>query len=142
LNRNYELSKKNYEDLLSRKEQSELATSLDEHEQGQQFHIIDQPSLPMKPASPNHMAVGLGGLGAGLALGVALVFFLETKDHSLINEKDLSRLFSFPLLVGMPTLSTKAEDRRRSRVRIVEWLVGATLCLMVCATEFYIYRRG
>jgi polysaccharide chain length determinant protein (PEP-CTERM system associated) len=142
LNRNYELSKKNYDDLLNRKNQSELATSLDKHQKGQQFHIIDKPSLPMKPASPNHAAIALGGLAAGLALGVALVFLLETKDHSLINEKDLSRLFTFPLMVGLPSLSTKAEIRRRSKLQKLEWFAGVVLCLMVCATEFYIYRRG
>jgi polysaccharide chain length determinant protein (PEP-CTERM system associated) len=142
LNRNYELSKKNYEDLLGRKNASDLATSLDKHQKGQQFHIIDQPSLPEKPASPNHAAIALGGLGAGLALGVVLVFLLETKDHSLINEKELSRLFSFPLMVGMPALSTKAEVRRRSTLQKLEWFAGVALCLAVCATEFYIYRRG
>jgi hypothetical protein len=90
----------------------------------------------------DHAKISLGGLAAGLALGVALVFFLETIDHSLIDEKDLSRLFSFPLVVALPALSTKAEQRRRSRIHVVEWFVGATLCLLVCATEFYIYRRG
>jgi polysaccharide chain length determinant protein (PEP-CTERM system associated) len=142
LERGYTLSKQNYDDLLSKKTQSELATSLERRQQGQQFHIIDPPSLPMKPSSPDHLKISLGGIAAGLALGVALVFLLETKDHSLIDEKDLSRLFSFPLMVGLPLLQTKAEEKRRSRVQVVEWLVGATLCLLVCATEFYIYRRG
>jgi len=142
LNRNYELSKKNYEDLLSRKTQSELGTSFDEHQQGQQFHIIDQPSLPMKPASPNHLAIALGGLGAGLALGVGLVSLMETRDHSLFNEKDLSHLFSFPLMVGMPVLTTKDEVQKRSRMHKLEWLAGAALCLLVCVTEIYIYRLG
>jgi len=71
--------------LLSRKNASELATSLDKHQQDQQFHVIDQPSLPMKPASPNHAAIALGGLAAGLALSVGLIFLLEIRDHSLIN---------------------------------------------------------
>ena len=140
--RNYDLSKKNYDDLLSKKNQSELATSLERRQQGQQFRVIDPASFPMKPSSPAHLKVSLGGLAAGLALGVALVFLLETKDHSLIDEKDLSRLFSFPLMVGLPLLATNAEIKSRSRMKVVEWLVGATLCLLVCVTEFYIYRRG
>jgi uncharacterized protein involved in exopolysaccharide biosynthesis len=140
--RGADLSKKNYDDLLSKVKQSELATSLEIRQQGAQFRTIDPPNLPMKPSGADHVKISLGGLAAGLALGVALVFFLETQDHSLINEKDLKSLFSFPLLVGMPALTTKAEDQRRLRVRVVEWLVGTTLCLLVCATEFYIYRRG
>jgi polysaccharide chain length determinant protein (PEP-CTERM system associated) len=140
--RNYELSKKNYDDLLSKKTQSELATSLERRQQGQQFRVIDSASLPMKPSSPAHVKISLGGLGAGLGLGVALVFLLETKNHSLTDEKELSRLFSFPLMVGVPMLLSKVEQRRRSRGAVLEWLVGATLCLLVCASEFYVFRRG
>jgi hypothetical protein len=46
------------------------------------------------------------------------------------------------LMVGLPMLMSKVEERRRSRAEVVEWFVGATLCLLVCATEFYVYRRG
>ena len=140
--RNYDLSKKNYDDLLSKKNQSELATSLERRQQGQQFRVIDPASLPMKPASPLRVKVSLGGIAAGLALGALLVFLLESQNHSLADDRDLSRLFSFPLMVGVPMLFSAAENRRRSRLAMVEWLVGSTLCLLVCATEFYVYRRG
>lgn len=140
--RDYDLSKKNYDDLLSKKNQSELATSLERRQQGQQFRVIDPASLPMKPASPLHVKVSLGGIGLGLALGCVLVFLLESQNHSLMDEKDLTRLFSFPLMVGVPLLLSRVERRRKSRIAVVEWLVGATLCFAVCATEFYVYRRG
>jgi polysaccharide chain length determinant protein (PEP-CTERM system associated) len=140
--RGYDLSKKNYDDLQSKKTQSELASNLEVRQQGARFTLIDPPNLPVKPSGMDHTKISLGGLGAGLALGLALVFLLETIDHSLIDEKDLNRLFSFPLMVGMPALTTKAEGKRRLKIQIVEWFVGATLCLLVCATEFYIYRRG
>ncbi|MFZ0963055.1 MAG: Wzz/FepE/Etk N-terminal domain-containing protein [Terriglobia bacterium] len=140
--RDYDLSKKNYDDLLAKEKQSELATSLEIRQEGAQFRLIDPPSLPMKPSGATHVKVSLGGLGAGLALGIALVFLLETKDHSLLDEEELRRVFAFPLLVGVPMLLSKVEQRRRSRVAVLEWLVGATLCLLVCATEFYVYRRG
>ncbi len=142
LNRNYELTKKNYDDLLTRKQASELATDLDQRQQGQRFRTIDQPSLPMKPAWPNHMAIALGGLGAGLALGIALVFILYFQDHSVMNEKELGRFFSFPLLIGVPSLPTRADVRRRSRMHVVEWVLGFALFVVVCASEYFVYRRG
>jgi polysaccharide chain length determinant protein (PEP-CTERM system associated) len=140
--RDYNLSKQNYDDLLNKKTQSELATSLERHQQGQQFRIIDPPSLPTKPSNPDHVQISLGGLLAGIAVGVALAFLVEVRDHSLRDEKELSRFFAFPLMVGLPTLLNKVEERRRSRAEVVEWFVGAALCLLVCATEFYVYRRG
>ena len=140
--RDHDLSQKNYDDLLSKKTQSELATSLEISQQGAQFRLIDPPSLPMKPSGADHMKISLGGIGAGLALGVGLVILLEYNNHSLLDEKDLRRVFSFPLMVGVPLMLTIGEQRRRSRVAVFEWLLGATLCLLVCATEFYVYRRG
>jgi polysaccharide chain length determinant protein (PEP-CTERM system associated) len=140
--RGYDLSKQHYDDLLNKKTQSELATSLEKRQQGQRFRIIDPPSLPAKPTSPNRVKISLGGLGAGIALGLALAFLVENRDHSLRDEQDLGRIFAFPLMLGVPMLLCKIEERRRARVKALEWFAGVALYLLVCATEFYIYRRG
>ena len=140
--RGYDQSKQHYDDLLNKKTQSELATSLERRQEGQRFNIIDPPSLPMKPASPNHLKISLAGLLAGIAVGAALAFLVESKDHSLRNEQDLRWTFSFPLMLGVPILLSKAEKRRRSRMAVLEWLAATALFLVVCATEFYVYRRG
>jgi polysaccharide chain length determinant protein (PEP-CTERM system associated) len=140
--RGYDQSKKNYDDLLNKKTQSELATSLERRQQGQRFRIIDQPSLPTKPASPPRMKISLVGIVAGLALGLALAFLVETSDHTLREEEELRRLFAFPLMLAVPLLRSKVEERRGSRLKALEWIAGVALYLLVCAAEFFVYRRG
>ncbi len=140
--RGYDQSKQHYDDLLNKKTQSELATSLERRQEGQRFNIIDPPSLPMKPSSPDHVKISLAGLLAGIVVGAALAFLVESRDHSLRDEQDLRWTFSFPLMLGVPVLLSKAEQRRRSRMAVLEWLLATTLCLLICATEFYVYRRG
>ena len=66
ISRGYEESKANYNSLQQKEMQSQLATSLERRMQGDQFRIVDPPSLPKKPAAPNHLWFSLGGVVAGL----------------------------------------------------------------------------
>jgi uncharacterized protein involved in exopolysaccharide biosynthesis len=140
--RGYDLSKQHYDDLLNKKTQSELATSLERRQQGQRFRIIDPPSLPTKPSNSVRVKISLAGLAAGIAVGLALAFLVETRDHSLRDEHELRRIFAFPLMLAVPLLLSKVEERTRSRAAVLEWLGGVTLCLLIGATEFYVYRWG
>jgi polysaccharide chain length determinant protein (PEP-CTERM system associated) len=140
--RDYNQSKLRYDDLESKKSQSELATSLVIRQQGQRFNIIDPPSLPTKPSNSEQLKISLGGLLLGIAVGAALAFLVDTRDHSIRDEQELRSVFSFPLLLGVPMLLSKADERRRSQREVLEWLVGTVLCLLICATEFYVIHRG
>src|SRR3974390_3174639 len=66
--RNYNESKQNYNALLGKTMTSQLATSLTRQQQGDQFRIIDPPSLPDKSSFPDRFKFSLAGLGAGLVL--------------------------------------------------------------------------
>jgi len=142
LERNYEQSKKNYDDLLAKENDSELATSLIKRQQGERFRIIDQPSLPTKPASPARIKVSLVGLAAGLGIGLGLAFFVEARDHSLRSEQDLRQAFAFPLILGVPLLLSHGEERKRARLVALEWMCGILMCVLLGATEFYVYWRS
>src|SRR5262249_11474119 len=121
---------------------SEMATNLEVQQQGQQFRIVDQPSLPGKPSNTDHIKVSLGGAAAGLALGLALAFLLETTDHCLYDEHDVSRRFDIPLVVSVPHLPSAEEERKRPWRMGVEWVAGSVLVIAVALAEFYVYRRG
>ena len=140
--RGYDEAKKHYDDLMAKKTESELATSLIKRQQGGRFRIIDQPSFPLKAASPARGKISLAGLAAGIAVGLMLAFFVEARKHALRDERDLRRIFAFPLMLGVPLLLSKVEVRRRSRVAVLEWFGGVVLCMLIGATEFYVYWRG
>src|SRR5581483_10834649 len=72
-------------------EQSELATSLEKRQQGEQFRIIDPPSLPQKPAEPNRPKIVLMGWALGLGVGAGLAALREFTDSTLHSEKEVSR---------------------------------------------------
>src|SRR6202034_192392 len=89
ISRGYEESKANYDSLLQKQNQSQLATSLEQRQQGEQFRIVDPPSLPSRPSTPNHLFISMAGLMAGFALGAGLTAFLELTNVRVRQEKDL-----------------------------------------------------
>jgi polysaccharide chain length determinant protein (PEP-CTERM system associated) len=139
--RDYNLSKQNYEDLLNKKTQSELASSLEHQQQGQQFRIVDPPSLPTKPASPSRIRISLGGLAGGLCLAICFAMFIEVRRASFYTEDELKRQFALPIILGIPPLPTPSELRTRSKRRALEWLGGSVLLLVVLVAEAYVVWR-
>src|SRR5215469_17838554 len=71
ITRGYEQSKANYDELLKKKNDSELATNLELRQQGEHVRVLDPPSFPQKPYFPNRLKFCGMGLAIGLVLGGA-----------------------------------------------------------------------
>ena len=111
--RDYDTYNKEYTDLQNKQLQSQLAVSLEERQEGQQFRLVDPPTLPIAPSSPKRLKISLGGAAAGIFLGLALAFLMDTRNPSFHVEKELRRSFSIPIVLGIPLLLTPAEERAR-----------------------------
>jgi len=142
ISRGYEESKANYNSLLQKQMQSQLATSLERRQQGEQFRIIDPPSLPIKPSAPNHLLISMGGLLAGIALGVGLAALLELTDARVQREKDLKALIPVRVLVGIPHLSLAGEQNHKARLRWVERGAVAAMLILILAGNLYVLLKG
>jgi polysaccharide chain length determinant protein (PEP-CTERM system associated) len=142
ISRGYEESKLNYTSLQQKQMQSQLATSLEHQQQGEQFHVIDPPSLPSKPSSPNHLWLSLGGLAAGICLGLGLVAALELTDVRVRQEKDLEDIIRVRVLVGIPRLNTPREDHVRVLKKWTELGAAVALVLLMMLGNLYSFYRG
>src|SRR5260370_7881609 len=69
-----------YNELLKKHSDSEMATDLERRRQGEQFRVLDPPSLPQKPTFPKRPLFGEGGFLCGLALALATPFALDIQD--------------------------------------------------------------
>jgi len=102
LTRGYDQSKANYDELLKKKNQSEMATSMERLQQGERFRILDPPSLPVKPAFPNRLEFCGIGLGVGLVLGVVVAGGFEMMDDRLYSEEEIKDLMPIAVISEIP----------------------------------------
>jgi polysaccharide chain length determinant protein (PEP-CTERM system associated) len=126
--RDYNQSKRDYADLLAKKQESALATSLQTQQQGEQFRIIDPPSLPDKASFPDRFKFSLAAVAVGLILAVVFGAGFEFLDDRIRNEQDLAEATSLPVLVEIPPLPTPAEIRA---ARWRPWIAAAATLLVV-----------
>jgi polysaccharide chain length determinant protein (PEP-CTERM system associated) len=99
LTRDHQTALDFYNDLLKKREDAQMATDLERRQEGENFRVLDAPSLPETPSFPNRRLFVLGGLIAGLALGLGLVRIAELRDKSLRQPRDVE------MLLGVPTLA-------------------------------------
>jgi polysaccharide biosynthesis transport protein len=142
VSRGYDEAKFNYNSLLQKQTQSQLATSLGQQQQGQQFHIVDPPKLPDKPSAPNRFLISLVGLALGAALGLGIATFLELTDVRFRQEKDLEGILPARMLVGIPRLTTPQEDHSRLVTRYMECGAVALVALLIFTGNLYTYYNG
>jgi uncharacterized protein involved in exopolysaccharide biosynthesis len=139
--RDYDQSRTYYETLLSKKLQSEMATNLEERRQGEQFRMIDPPSLPQRPYWPNRLALSLSGLAIGLAIGVAIVALLDFLNPRLTLESELVEFVNSGYILALPSLATEQELARDHRGHVVEAVAAGLLAAIIPAITFLSFYR-
>lgn len=113
LTRDYVVAQKQYDSLLGKILESQVATDLERRQQGERFRILDPPTLPTAPYKPDRLRLSLMGLVGGLGLAVALVVGVEIKDESLRTERDISYYINLPTLACVPRVRGINGRRRR-----------------------------
>ena len=140
--RDTEVLRQQYAELQKKEQESQLATNLEKQQGGQQFRLVDPASLPSLPSSPKRVKISLGGIAAGLALGLGLAVLMEMRDTSFHTEKDLTKHLAPPFVLGIPLLPTRVEERRQKRWNTFQWMAASAMLVIVAAAEFYVYKRG
>jgi len=105
INRDYEILKMNYQSLMDKKYQSQMAENLERKQQGEQFRILDPAGLPEKPFKPNRDGVLAVGAALGLAIGLGLAWFRESMDRSFYEVSDVETYLKLPVIATILNLN-------------------------------------
>ena len=131
LDRDYEVKKHNYEELLGKREMAHLAAEADKKGEKVDFKTIDPPEVPTLPVGPNRPLYLSMALAAGLLAGGAVALLLSQIDSSYSSTTALQSL-GLPILGSISTV--QAFDRRPHY-----WFAGAKGFAIACVVLFIVY---
>jgi polysaccharide chain length determinant protein (PEP-CTERM system associated) len=129
LNRDYEVNKRNHEELLLRREAASMSERADVRGDDVKFRVIDPPRVPLSPSGPDRLLymslLLLGSLLAGVGAALALSLVRPTFDDT----KSMKDITGIPVL-GVISMVRTDEYNSKRRVAIVAF-TSAWLILLV-----------
>jgi polysaccharide chain length determinant protein (PEP-CTERM system associated) len=118
LNRDYEINKKNYEQLVQRRESANMGSEIN-NSVGVDFRLIDPPRVSPQPVAPNRTIFLPLTLLLALGAGVAVTFAASQVRPVFFDSRALREVCSLPLLGTVSMLTNDATKRgeRRDLIR-------------------------
>ncbi|HLL29364.1 MAG TPA: XrtA system polysaccharide chain length determinant [Allosphingosinicella sp.] len=140
LNRDYDMLKKQYDKLLEDRDQVRLRTDVRSQTDAVKFKVIDPPSQPSVPLTPNRPLLLTLILFVGLGAGAGAAYVLGQIQTTFPTQSRLADATGLPVLGSIGEVFTEAA-RARHRQRLM-WLGGGGAALgaawaLLLAIEFW-----
>jgi len=116
LNRDYNVNRDVYQDLLKRRENARVSMNLDAEQRGLTFIIQSPAEMPLTPTGLRPINVSLNGLLLSLAIPLGLLVALVRFDPRVRSAEQLELETGLNVLQTIPFYSTP-DDRRRFLVQ-------------------------
>ena len=130
LDRDYSILKKNYMELVARRESTQIANAADTKTEKIQFRIVDPPQVPIVPVAPNRPLLMTYVLALGIAAGLVAPLLIMQLDRSFATLGQLRNL-GIPILGSVSRLSIGASQRRAALQ-----LIGVTASALVLVAVY------
>ena len=114
LNRDYAIHKKNYEDLVARRESAVLSGDLEGTSGVADFRLIDPPRVSPQPVAPNRLLLLALALLISIGAGMATAFVASQLRAVFFDAHTLRDFVGLPLL-GVVTLVANESLRTREK---------------------------
>jgi len=126
LNRDYGINKRNYDQLLSRRESASLSSELDTTATLADFRLIEPPRVAPKPVAPNRPLLLSGLFAAALAAGLGLTFIMSQIRPAFFDLRALREVSGLPVLGAVSLLPNEAwvKQTRRRALAFLSGLAG------------------
>ncbi len=116
LNRDYNIIKARYEELLERQESAHLARSAEQSTEKIQFRVIDPPQLALQASGPIREVFFVLALLGSIAVGAVIAFLQVQLNPKVISTSQLTRTIGLPIfgVISATSQLNKVQATNRS----------------------------
>lgn len=125
LTRDYEVTKKNYDQLAARRESAQLTGDVQSNVSTMEFRVIDPPQVSARPDWPNRPLLRTLVLFGALGMGVAFALLMSRLRPTVDNERGLREISGLAVFGTVTQTWTIAQKRQRKN-----GLVALGLCAL------------
>ena len=130
LNRDYAINKKNYEDLVARRQSAAMSGDLDSASGIADFRLIDPPRVSPRPVSPNRFLLLPAAFLAAIVAGLFTAFVASQLRPVYRRASELREKIDLPLL-GVVSLVLSDIDKRHERFDRVRFIAASGMLFVV-----------
>ncbi len=113
LNRDYDIIRKNYDEMVARRESASLGVKLDESAQIAEFRIVDPPYVAPSPVFPARLHLAIAAVVVSLMVGIGVAVIADLIWPTFDDTTSLQLLSARPVLGSVSMLVTPQGKHRQ-----------------------------
>ena len=141
LNRDYEITRERYLNLVERKESARLAQKVEQNSSEINFQVVDAPVVPVLPSGPNRLLLLSAVLAVSLGAGVAWSLLMLLLFPTFVDYKQLRKLIDLPVL-GSVGLQMTDEQQQIRRVQFRTFLFSVLVLIALYGSVLFYQEQG
>jgi polysaccharide chain length determinant protein (PEP-CTERM system associated) len=141
LNRDYEINRTNYQELVQRLESARMSEQADQAGDNVKFRIVEPPKVPLLPVGPKRILLSIGILILSLGAGGGFAFLLSQLKPVYYDPQLLRKETEIPVLGQVSRVWTSDVALKR-RVEVAGFGASVTMLLVVFVVIMLTYKLG
>ncbi len=127
LNRDYGVIRKQYQELVHRRETARLTTEAEKTEDIK-LDVLEPPRVPLTPIGPKRLLLSSMVFAGALGAGIALAWLMGQLKRPVFTSAELKEMTGLQV-IGAVSMVHSLEHRRRRRMELVFFSLGFLLLL-------------